>query len=260
MAAVVIARAGQTPILLHPPTDRALASLWELAELEVDARDGHAPVTQADWAAVTARYHALIAERRADLGAVIREVRAPTATILHRPVPIQLRTWLTAFGEQIAAVLPREVDGVHVVSPADAVEPMRHILRRLGSSDARAARQAEQPAAFIRQWTNSESAIVLTTDAEGPKELRFVTRIASDAVKIAYRLGSAPATTAVLMAVAWELGIRRIVAEFHQDQAPNRWMRSGGIPALSERRVTPRGDGWYDQVVTLLRRPDRAPD
>jgi hypothetical protein len=243
----VIVRAGQSPIILHAPTDRALASLWELAQLEVEARDGYAAVTQSDWAAVTARYHELVTERRAELGAFIREIQAPEPPT-SRPA-VNLRTHLTPFGEQIAALRPR---GVSVVSPADAVEPMRQILRALSLP------QPENPGveARIRQWTNSDSAILLYHDAEGqPVKMRFLTRIAADTIKTVYRVGGGAPAGRDLLQVAWDLEIRRIVAEFHEDQAPESWKRAGGIEGLTERLVTPRGDGWFDQVETLLRRP-----
>jgi hypothetical protein len=266
---IVIERPGQSPIVLHAPSDPALASLWDLAQLEFQARDGQEPVTQADWAVVTARYHALVTERRAELGAVIREVRTGVEI---KPVrgPLPLRQWLTPFGQQIAAALSRDPTvTVRVVSATDAVAPMRQIIGRwalepqfvMHPDGTPGDSWLERPDVFIHQWTSRESAIVLTEDADGPCELRFLTRISTDAIRVTYRLGSAPvAALVVMLRAAWDLGIRHISAEFHGSRAPERWRHSGGLPGLTERITTPRGDGWYDQVVTLLRRPERVAD
>lgn len=246
----VITRDRQTALILHEPTDRALRSLWDLAEMEFRARDGQEPVTLADWAMVTERYHALVTERRSELGAVIREVRDQTApTQVHRS--IQLRAWLTPFGEQLAAVLTNPVTVPvtwRVLTPADAVEVMRQLLRRLGLEDQqrvvyrdgrRGESWYENPGLFIHQWTNSESAIVVMDDAEGPLEMRFLMRVAPETVRTTYRLGKGPLVVG-LGGALWDVGIRRIEAEVDKATTPAAWLeeiRARGF-TVTERDTT----------------------
>ena len=51
---------GAAPIVIHPPTDPALRSIWDVAELEVEASLGKAIESKDEWNTVTARYNALI--------------------------------------------------------------------------------------------------------------------------------------------------------------------------------------------------------
>src|SRR5438093_10943454 len=99
---------GRAPVIINAPADRALASLWELAQLEFEAQGGAAPATKAEWDTVTDRYHALVSERRSELGHVVREIRESTPDSVDRriPAPIPaLRPNLTPFAEQLAALL-----------------------------------------------------------------------------------------------------------------------------------------------------------
>src|SRR4030095_11113737 len=145
---VVIERPGHSAMMLNAPTDPALASLWDLAQLEFQAQDGQEPVTQADWALVTARYHALVTERRAELGAVIREVRTGVEIKAVR-TPRPLRQWLTPFGQQIAAVLaPRSpVMAIYwsVLTASEAVPVMRQVLQRPGLERQQVLQQGAGP-------------------------------------------------------------------------------------------------------------------
>jgi hypothetical protein len=74
MPLVRSATATRDGVVVNPPTDPKLASLWELAELETEASSGKTAETTAEWNAVTARYHELLTERRAELSGLVREV------------------------------------------------------------------------------------------------------------------------------------------------------------------------------------------
>lgn len=204
--AIEIAREGKPPIIINPPQDPALKSLWELAELEVEANRGKAPATREDWNAVTDRYHALIAERRADLGSlVVREVQAPRPEGEMAPPKLTaiLRDRLTAFGLALQAVVPAEGDGLRfsVLSAAASIEPMRAVLKRHRLEDKKRITYAsglrtvswyEQPELMIQYWVSAESAIVLKEDDAGPVVLRFLVRTALDEVVTTYVIGDRP--------------------------------------------------------------------
>jgi hypothetical protein len=183
-----------------------------------------------------------------------------------------LRDRLTPFGDALAEVLPREpVDGVtmRVVSAADAAEPMRHVLKRLNLTEKKriiykdgtlGASWYDEPTLYIHEWINSESAIVVKDDAEGPVAIEFDMRLAAATFKVVYRIGDAPGHAALLRAY-WDLGLRRSIWEFHEDRTP-----SGYVARVQERyaalegvalAITPRGDGWVDYVLTMTAKPER---
>jgi hypothetical protein len=257
---VLIERPGQSPIVLNAPTDPALASLWDLAQLEFQARDGQDPVTQADWAVVTARYHALVTERRAELGAVIREVRTGVEIKSVR-TPVPLRQWLTPFGHQIAAVLePRSpVIAIRwsVLSASEAVPVMRQVLQRHGLERQHVLQQGtgpswyEAPDVWLRAWTSTESVIVLKADDAGPVELRILTRIDTETVKAVMRIGRGTIAFGLRRAL-WDVGIRRIVGELPTSTP------AGFIQEIRDLGVAlrDRGDGWFEYTDVITRRPD----
>jgi hypothetical protein len=132
----------------------------------------------------------------------------------------QLRSRRTAFGDALAARL--DDPGVRIIAERDAVTPMRQILSRHGLEMAQAVRQGdgrltptwyEAPELWIKRWGNSESAIVMKSDGQGPCELRFLMRLARDEVKTTMRLGDAKAASLPLLRAAWDLGIRRLTGE-----------------------------------------------
>jgi hypothetical protein len=144
---------------------------------------------------------------------------------------------------------------------------MRRLLARLGLETAQAMRQGdgtlrptwyEEPEHWISRWGNSETAVVLKEDADGPAGLEFNMRLASDTVKVVYRIGDAPGHAA-LLAAYWDLGIRRSVWEFHHDQTPTDYV--GRVHARyaamdgCELAIVPRGDGLIDYILTMTRRP-----
>jgi hypothetical protein len=187
-----------------------------------------------------------------------------------QPRTVQLRVSRTAFADQLAGVLEQPVTEsvqLSVLSPEQAVPPMRRILARLGLETAQAIRQSdgsrrptwyEDPALWVSRWVNSESVIVLKEDAQGPIAIQFNQRLAADTVQVVYRIGDAPGHAALLRAY-WDLGIRRSVWEFHQAATP-----PGYVARVQARyaaiegcvlAITPRGDGWMDYVLTLRTRP-----
>jgi hypothetical protein len=181
---------------------------------------------------------------------------------------VQLRSSRTAFADQLEAVLQQpESVRLSVLSPEQAVQPMRRILARLGLETAQAIRQGngsmrptwyETPALWISGWVNSESAIVLKEDAQGPVAIQFNSRLAADTVKLVYRIGDAPGHAALLRAY-WDLGIRRSVWEFHQASTPpdyvERVQRRYAAMDGCALAIIPRGDGWVDYTLTMRTRP-----
>jgi hypothetical protein len=169
----------------------------------------------------------------------------------------------------LAAGLPRDADdlSLRVLSPADAIAPMRQILARIGLTEKKrvvykdgslGVSWHEDPSLYIQQWSNQESAITLKSDAQGPVELRFFTRLATDTVKTVYRLGHAEAED-VLLRAFWDLGIRKLVAQFHRDRTPLSFIKTLEARYASKRGctliLTQQSDGWIDQTMTMEQRP-----
>jgi hypothetical protein len=174
-----------------------------------------------------------------------------------------LRDRLTPFGERLAATA--NTASLRVLSAADAVEPMRTLLQRLGLEDKKrvvyrdgtlGVSWYEDPSLYIQQWINSESAIVLQSDDRGPLSLRFMIRLATDTVKTVYMIGAAPAPSLELLRALWDLGIRVGIQEVHRDRA---WP----ISEARRTRIAARGDSltqkfegdWITRTMTLNERP-----
>jgi len=271
--AIALESSRGVPMTIDKPRDRALRSLWDLAELEVEANVGKVAETKAEWHRVTERYQQLISEskRRGELAGhqVVNEVplsaRPPH---LERPpiVPPSLRPTLTAFGLALAAALEQPVTVKarwRVVSAVEAVPIMRQLLERLDLKEKKRLTYPdgavgpswyEEPGMMIREWVNQESAVVVKDDEQGPCEMRFFTRIGNDTVRTVYRIGDGP-DIAGLGVAFWELGITRFVAEANIGRTPPSFiakMRARGAT------VTDRGDGWYDIAFAMKERPARS--
>lgn len=158
---------------------------------------------------------------------------------------------------------------VRVITEREAAEPMRRLLVRLGLQTRQAFRQAdgtmrptwyESPELWIKRWAGSDSAITLKDDTAGPAELRFFKRVATDTVRTTYRIGHAEGEIPLLCAF-WDLGIRRLVAEFHRDRTPATLItaleaRYAAMPGCTL-VLTRHADGRIEQVLTMERRATR---
>ena len=266
------------PLEINVPTDPALRSVWDLAELEVEANLGKAVETKDDWNRVIDRYHAIISERRHDAGVqpLIHEVPRTTAhpPVIQATTVTPLRATATAFALLVADALDRigpvpDDAGLRLSTvPAFAAAPMMRLaLDRIGLSDKKRIRYrdgsagatwTDMPEVFIAQWVGPESAIVVKEDQAGPVHIRFIRRLSTDTVETVYRIGDVAAGDQRYFSALWDLGIRRSLGRFHRDKTPadfvtrlqERWSRKGASFVLTENQ-----DGWIDQVLTLTERP-----
>lgn len=183
-----------------------------------------------------------------------------------------LRPSLTPFGRALDAALSavrEEGDPIfRVIAATEACEPMRAILRRIGLQDKKCIGYpdgvagpswVDQPELFIRLWVQGDSAIVMKEDRDGPTELRFLIRLASDVVRIVYKIGDDPAGQLVFLRALWDLGITRWTAEMHVDRTPQSYIdkvlaRYEGLKACALVHDL-QSDGFIQQTLTMEERP-----
>jgi hypothetical protein len=195
---------------------------------------------------------------------------APVGSSTRTTAAVPLRATLTPFAQALADVMGREADGLtlRVISAADAVDPMRRVLKRVGLEEkkrvgyadgSRGVSWCEEPSLYIKNWVNSESAILLKEDAAGPMELSFETRTAVDTMRVVYRIGEGAGGYVTKLRGLWDVGIRKCVWEYHTDRTPPRYVEraQARFSAIKGCRLdyAPRGEGFVDYILTIGARP-----